>query len=161
MCAVEDPSASNGMPTGDERGVLANLPRSRPQRDSPRRAAARRRARAAAAAQRAGVEQSADSNAHASPAAQRRPPRPAAKRAAPRPAAQSRTPRAQARGRPQEAAPRQGFESDGEEMRRSVHPPGGAELIVSAAEIVTDLAKAGLSRSERLVRDIFSRFPLS
>ena len=46
-------------------------------------------------------------------------------------------------------------------MRRSVQPPGGAELIVSAAELVTEFAKAGLSRSERLVRDLFSRFPLS
>jgi hypothetical protein len=42
-----------------------------------------------------------------------------------------------------------------------VHPPGGAELLISAAEIVGELAKAGVSRSERLLKDALSRLPLS
>ena len=45
-------SSSNGSPGGDEEGVFANLPRTRPQRDSPRRAAARNSSSAAAAAAR-------------------------------------------------------------------------------------------------------------
>jgi len=42
-----------------------------------------------------------------------------------------------------------------------VQPPGAAELVASAAEIVGELAKAGLSRSERLLKDFVSRLPLS
>jgi hypothetical protein len=42
-----------------------------------------------------------------------------------------------------------------------VQPPGAAELVVSAAEIVGELAKAGLSTGERLLKDVFSRLPLS
>jgi hypothetical protein len=41
-----------------------------------------------------------------------------------------------------------------------VQPPGAAELVTSAAEIVGELAKAGLSTGERLLKDVFSRLPL-
>jgi hypothetical protein len=40
-----------------------------------------------------------------------------------------------------------------------VQPPGGAELLLSAAELVGELAKAGVSRTERLLKDAFSRLP--
>jgi hypothetical protein len=33
--------------------------------------------------------------------------------------------------------------------------------VLSAAEIVGELAKAGLSRSERLLKDVLSHLPLS
>ena len=56
-------------------------------------------------------------------------------------------------------APRQGFESEAQRGSRSLQPPGAADLVVSAAELVTELAKAGLSRGERLVRDLVSRRP--
>jgi hypothetical protein len=59
------------------------------------------------------------------------------------------------------AAPRQGFESEGDTDGGSVQPPGGIELVASAAEIVGEIAKAGLSRSERVLKDIISRLPLS
>jgi hypothetical protein len=42
-----------------------------------------------------------------------------------------------------------------------VHPPGGTELVASAAEIIGELAKAGLSSGERLFKDVLSRLPLS
>jgi hypothetical protein len=42
-----------------------------------------------------------------------------------------------------------------------VAPPGGAEIVATAAEIVTELARAGVSAGERVVRDLFSRLPLS
>ena len=57
--------------------------------------------------------------------------------------------------------PRQGFESESENMNGSVQPPGGAELVASAAEIVGELAKVGLSAGERLLKDVFSRLPRS
>jgi hypothetical protein len=58
------------------------------------------------------------------------------------------------------AAPLQGFECDSE-TSGSVQPPGAVELLASAAEIVSELAKAGVSRSERLLKDLVSRLPLS
>ncbi len=57
-------------------------------------------------------------------------------------------------------APRQGFECEGERASATVNPPGGAELVASAAEIVGELAKAGLSTGERLLKDVLSRLPL-
>jgi hypothetical protein len=61
----------------------------------------------------------------------------------------------------EDAAPRQGFECDGESVSGSVAPPGAPELVATAAEIVGELAKAGLSTGERLVKDVLSRLPLS
>jgi len=58
------------------------------------------------------------------------------------------------------AVPRQGFASDGERVSGPVQPPGGAELIATAAEIVSELAKAGVSTGERLIKDVVSRLPL-
>lgn len=55
----------------------------------------------------------------------------------------------------------QGFESESDRARGPVHPPGGAELVASAAEIVGELAKAGLASGERLLKDVLSRLPLS
>ena len=63
-----------------------------------------------------------------------------------------------------EPVPRQGFECESDRDRASgpVQPPGGAEFVASAAaEILGELAKAGLSTGERLLKDIFSRLPLS
>jgi hypothetical protein len=38
-----------------------------------------------------------------------------------------------------------------------VAPPGGAEFAATAAEILGELTKAGVSTGERLVRDVLSR----
>jgi len=57
--------------------------------------------------------------------------------------------------------PRQGFECEFERAHGAVAPPGGPELVATAAEVISELAKAGFSTGERLVRDIFSRLPLS
>jgi hypothetical protein len=57
--------------------------------------------------------------------------------------------------------PSQGYESDDDAATGAVQPPGGAELLISAAEIVGELAKAGVSRTEQLVKDVLSRLPLS
>lgn len=57
--------------------------------------------------------------------------------------------------------PSQGFECEGERASRPVQPPGAPELVASAAEIVGELAKAGFSTGERLLKDVLSRLPLS
>jgi hypothetical protein len=56
------------------------------------------------------------------------------------------------------SAPRQGFEAD-EHSSGPVQPPGAGELVGSAVEIVGELAKAGVSAGERLLRDVLSRVP--
>ena len=172
-----------------EGGVLANLPRTRPQRSSARRAAARgsvaaparaRKPTRAKASKPTAAKGRSDTRAHAKTAAtttEKRTVEPvtqssasaSAKAAAPRPSSAVRTKRARSATHaapprpsapPQEPAPAQGFECEGE-TDGAVQPPGGAELIASAAEIVGELAKAGLSTGERLLKDVFSRLPLS
>jgi len=150
---VSGPGEGNGRGEEPREGssVLSNLPRTRPQRASPRRAAARSSAAAA--------QQPAAANGNGS--APRKAPRKTAKpartsgtrerKAAPK-AAKAKT----ARPTP-EAVPRQGYESVEERATGPVQPPGNVEFLGTAAEIVSELAKAGISGSERLVRDVLSR----
>jgi hypothetical protein len=133
----------------NDQGVLANLPRTRPQRSSPRRAAARKTAAAKAPA-------------GTPPTDRRRPSEPGRRKpttgrtpAGKRTRSTAKPARPSALGR--DASPRQGFESDGETMTGTVLPPGGAELVASAAELVGELAKASISSGERLLKDVFSR----
>jgi hypothetical protein len=135
---LNTPDAASG---ANEHGVLANLPRTRPQRSTPRRTAARDGGRAAPPAATRG-------RGSASKARGKR-----ATRA--RPAASAKT-----ATRRQQEAPVQGFECEGE-ASGSVQPPGAVELISSVAEVVSELTKAGVSRSERLLKDLVSRLPLS
>ena len=53
----------------------------------------------------------------------------------------------------------QGFECESEATSGSVQPPGAVELVASLAEVVSELAKAGASRGERLLRELTSRLP--
>jgi hypothetical protein len=138
----------------DELGVLRNLPRTRPQRSSPRRAAARD---AASGGERA-VEVAHPKRGARKPKATTAPPgrrtRTTTRRdGAPAPGQPSRSAR--------DAAPRQGFEPDSDAASGPVQPPGGAELVASAVEILGELAKGGLSTGERLLKDLISRLPLS
>jgi len=158
---------SNGRAGSDpaEEGVLSKLPHTRPQRSSPRRAAARKAASAP------------DSSNGAAQPAIARPAETGAKRArkapSPRPAkarartsaSAARTPRSTGREAAagttaRDQVPRQGFESEMDRVKGPVQPPGGAELVGSAAEIVADLARTGLSTGERLLRDALARLPL-
>lgn len=163
--------------TEDEQGVLASLPRTRPQRATRRRLAARE----AVAAQAAAESTETAAPAKAAPAPSRRP-RPARSsrsssgtrsgsgerssataRAAKAPAARKRQRRATPSRRrgALEPAPRQGFESESEHPASTVQPPGGAELVAGAAEIIGELTRAGLAAGERVVKDVLSRLPLS
>jgi hypothetical protein len=148
-------------------GVLSQLPRTRPQRSSPRRAAARQASALATAQEMARTQDvPATSQTNGRPPAQ---PRKAAKAAKPTKAAKAAPKQAAKRtakssAKPflaAEPAPRQGFECEGERTSGSVHPPGGAELVASAAEIVGELAKAGILTGERLLKDVLSRLPLT
>ncbi len=155
--------------------VLANLPRTRPQRSSARRAAARGSNAAgptAPGASAAGESAAPARRSNARPrpkkaarttgarttAAQGRAGKaktvssPAAKR---RKAAAAKPPAASAKA--SRSVPRQGYEAEADRARGPVQPPGGTELVSSAVEIVGELAKSGLARSERLLKDVFSR----
>jgi hypothetical protein len=188
-------------------GVLANLPRTRPQRSSARRAAARESASkngrpsspakprsesgAAAATRTAKPARGRATTAKAKPAkgaaqtetkrttpaagARPKSAKDSAATAQAKSAGSSSRPssavrarrartgkRAPAPRRPvavEEPAPRQGFESEGERATGPVQPPGGPELVATAAELVGELAKAGVSAGERLFKDVFSRLP--
>jgi hypothetical protein len=76
-----------------------------------------------------------------------------------KPARQAARKRSRA-GAVEEAAPRQGFESENDRSNDSLQPPGGIELVASAAELVGELAKAGVSTGERVLKDVLSRLPL-
>jgi hypothetical protein len=163
--------------------VLSSLPSTRPQRPSARRAAARQAAarsaaaiadphRAAKAQPPPGARPSLGRRVEPDPGRVKR----GAKRAAGRakPDAQHAKPDAE-RIRPtighrpststaapaesiEPPAPPQGFETeDVIEPGSSVHPPSGAELAASVAELVGELAHAGLSVGGRVLRDTLTR----
>ena len=130
--------------SADGSGVLAGLPRTRPQRASARRAASRAAGPGGAPA----------------PAATATATTTTAKTAA-RPASKRRNKPASARRRAaaEEPVPRQGYEAEPESLRGPVQPPGGGELIASAAELAGELAKSGVNTGARLVKDFLSRLP--
>jgi len=129
-------------------GVLANLPRTRPQRSSARRDAARRATNAKASTILA---------APGKPATTKTKP---AKVAAVKRGQGTAKPRSTAK-RLQDPAPRQGFETENDPLSGPVQPPGGVDLLASAAELAGELTKSGLSTGGRLLRDIFTRLPLN
>jgi ribonuclease E len=182
MCSMSDgmerPTAPNS--DGEGSGVLGNLPRTRPQRASARRDAARRSAGGKAGAATAPARSSdgdgkapsasapaADASAGAtetraarSAGARRNAGQGAPKNSAGKGAADGARRRKRSATK-LDAVPAQGYESEDDAATGAVRPPGGAELVLSAAEIVGELAKAGLSRSERLLKDVLSHLPLS
>jgi len=143
--------------SADGSGVLAGLPRTRPQRASARRAASRAAkpgkgpatTRAADAADAAGPVKAARANGR----------REAAAETAARPANKRRKPASIRRPAADEPVPRQGFEAEPDSLRGPVQPPGGTELIASAAELAGELAKSGVTTGARLVKDFLSRLP--
>jgi hypothetical protein len=146
---MADLNASDGAAqnSSNENGVLANLPRTRPQRSTPRRAAAR----SSGAARAARATRDATSS-----SARKR-----ARGQATRERTRAGAPLAPAKASNSKRAPVQGYESQCESASGSVQPPGTVELLASAAELVGELTKSGFSRGERLIKDIASRLPLS
>ncbi len=157
---------SNGGTTAGaaEQGVLSQLPRTRPQRSSARRAASRRAGQAggqlpegdAATPKPKRAKAPAASTKRAAPAKAKAP---TASRAKTPQSVKVATPHAPRRAKPvaEQPVPRQGFESESDRARGPVRPPGGTELLTSAAEIVGELTKAGFSTGERLLRSLLPR----
>jgi hypothetical protein len=170
-------------------GVLANLPRTRPQRSSARRDAARRTAPEAKAkpkakpipstatkprmtaaaktkASPAPALRTGKAKAESGPAPTRRTGNAKAK-LGPVPTRKAITPKqrpvtARATAKPlQDPAPRQGFETERDPISGSVQPPGGVDLFTSAAELAGELTKSGISTGGRLLKDVFARLPLN
>jgi hypothetical protein len=205
---VDGDGSESTADTARNGGVLANLPRTRPQRSSARRAAAlesastngrpsspaKPRAKQTGTATTARRAKPARGRATATkpkpakgaaqletklttPAAGARPksakdsaataqaksagssPRPSSAVRARRARTGKRAPAPRRPAAVEEPAPRQGFECEGERATGPVQPPGGPELVATAAELVGELAKAGVSAGERLFRDVFSRLP--
>lgn len=136
-------------PALNEGGILGALPHTRPQRTTPRRAAAqvqRADSRGRAEGKPAAKRTSAKQPARPAPAGRKAPAgmkAPAGKKAPSRTA--------------QPRAPRQGYEPEEElELGATVHPPSGVELVESVADIVVELASAGLKAGGRALRDVLS-----
>jgi hypothetical protein len=151
--------------SADGPGILAGLPRTRPQRTSARRVASRAATPSAASTALRGRASTTPSR----PASKRKetaaPTSGKARAAAKRPASKTRThatekaralaDRSTSTG---ERAPRQGFEAEPDSLG-PVQPPGSTELISSAAELAGELAKAGDNTGARVLRDFLSRLP--
>jgi hypothetical protein len=172
---IADPLAACGLsndvrmsPTSEDNGrsstaresesLLSSLPSTRPQRSSARRLAAREAA--AGKGTLADKPASPRSSSRETTSAAARGPKvgsSAAGRQRPRPAA---APRIRAAA-PADTAPIQGYECEGDRANGPVQPPGSSELAASAAEILGELAKTGLSTGERLLKDVLGRLPLS
>ena len=186
MCAMSEETQREDQETRerDGAGVLANLPRTRPQRSSARRIAARDGGSSGAAprtdAPSADGEQQAargsrpsahrasgsarrgsstrkakTASGSSSRARAQRPAGAAAGTSAARQASPKRSARKTTR------APRQGFESDADSTTGSVMPPGGTEILSAATELVADVAKSGLSRGTSTFKGILKRLHLS
>jgi hypothetical protein len=153
-----------------EGGILASLPRARPQRVSARRAAARtstttkkgtaaaktvtttKGARTPTAKKRIAKKGPAMAEAVAVKKPTTRKPVTAGK------AASTKRRKAQPIAKPAEPpAPKQGYEPEEElELGKSVSPPSGGELVESVADILGELANSGLTAGGRLLKDAFS-----
>jgi hypothetical protein len=157
---VSEQSKGGGRAKGppSETGVLANLPRTRPQRSSARRAAARTAASAPAQAQPAKAKR-ANAKAVAAKPAKAKATQAKPTQAKPTQAKPTKAKRTAGRTDREQTVPRQGFEVDGDLASGSVQPPGAAELVSAAAELAGELAKAGVSGSARLLKDLFGRLP--
>jgi hypothetical protein len=155
-----DPPAGE---SAERDGVLARLPRSRPQRASPRRARARTSTRATNGQDAAVGAGDAPTQASpiAAPARAGKAARPSRARvkAARKPARSPAHRHGRVADSAPDAVPPQGYEADDDSLRGPVRPPGSPELVASAAELAGELAKSGVTAGARLLKDFLSRLP--
>ncbi len=168
---MSDTESANGRKVDaiPEGGILASLPRTRPQRATPRRAAARSTASKSTSnvtsaktsrgkvtgvapmggpvdktskAKRSTGTGSTGTRATKTTGPNHKPP---VRKSSPKP--------------PEPPAPKQGYEPEEEvELGATVHPPSGVELVESVADILGELAGTGLTAGGRLLKDAFSIF---
>jgi hypothetical protein len=147
-------------------GVLAGLPRTRPQRSSARRDASRRDTSAKTATAPAPTRNATTAKPSPTPARKARKAT-TAKPTISAPARKATTPkkrpaRTHLAAQPlQDPAPRQGFEAERDHLGGPVQPPGGLDLFASAAELAGELTKTGVSAGGRLLKDALARLPLN
>jgi hypothetical protein len=166
---MSDAESPNGREDASvpEGGILAALPRARPQRASPRRAAARnaKSAPSRTAAQTDRPVKAAKPKAANPPGVRSTKKTAAATKsgaagnsdAGSKPAAAKRRGAKRVAKPPEPPAPKQGYEPEEElELGGTVNPPSGAELVESVADIVGELANSGLAAGGRLLKDAFS-----
>jgi hypothetical protein len=154
MSSPESPNGRQETST-PEGGILAALPRARPQRASPRRAAARSKAsRVETVASAAKPTATQAKSAKTTQAKSAKTP-PSAKLT---PNAKLSTKAKRAHPKPAEPpTPKQGYEPEEEvELGSTINPPSGVELVESVADIVGELANSGLAAGGRLLKDAFS-----
>lgn len=181
MTDTESPNSHKG-DTAPEGGILAALPRSRPQRASPRRTAARNAAGRSKTVASPG-KQSAHRHSAAQTATRTVEPVKATKAKASKPIGARATKKAAIAPKPTPATkpvanskpaptkrrvakipkpseppvPKQGYEPEEEvELGSTVNPPSGVELAESVVDIVGELANSGLAAGGRLLKDAFS-----
>lgn len=151
MSDTESPNGRQGdsVPEG---GILAALPRSRPQRASPRRAAARSKASKVKTVASAHKPTTARVKSAKAPA-----PRAQVGQAKTRPTRTTPKAKLPPTKPPEPPAPKQGYEPEEEvELGTTVNPPSGAELVESVGEIVGEIANSGLAAGGRFLKDAFS-----
>jgi hypothetical protein len=167
---MSDSSQDNGR-QGDDApgsGILAALPRTRPQRASPRRAAAAKKREAAPKRASAKTARTPVAKTKTPVAKTKTPSAKAAVADTKAPVTKAKAPIARAKAvrkavRPVEpSVPKQGYEPEDEiELGTTVDPPSSVELVESVADIFSELAGAGLTAGGRVLKDVFSllRFP--
>jgi hypothetical protein len=158
MSDTESPNGRQGdsVPEG---GILAALPRARPQRASPRRAAARSKASKAKTVASAHKPTTARVKSAKARVKSAKAPAPRAHVGQAKTRPTRTTPKAKLPPTkpPEPPAPKQGYEPEEEvELGTTVNPPSGAELVESVGEIVGEIANSGLAAGGRLLKDAFS-----
>jgi hypothetical protein len=153
------PSVDGRLEEAGGDGVLGALPRTRPQRVSPRRAAAQaKRGKTRSAAKPTSPKTARSKGEPAkgearSKAASGRGTTSRSRAARPERGDVAAAPRTPTRP----PAPKQGYEPEEElELGRSVRPPGAVELIESVADIFLELASASLKSGGRALREALS-----
>lgn len=126
-------------PSGEQREVLTSLPRHRPQRLTARREANR----ASQAAKKPSAKPVGPTAASPSKAAKA--PKPKVLRAKP------------VSPPPQRPAPKQGFDIDDPQLGRSVEPPNGSEILLSALRLSGSVAQGSISTGGRLLKGALRR----
>jgi hypothetical protein len=136
-------------PTTGDGGILAALPRTRPQRSSPRRASAQ-----AQDAKRPARPSGSKRRSQTTKETGAKPERTTKPQSATRKAT---TTKALPPRRREPPAPKQGYESQEEsKLGATVHPPSGTELVESIATIFAELAGTGLKAGGRVLKDALS-----
>lgn len=161
MSAHETNSSDSRAEHPIDGGVLAALPRTRPQRASPRRAATRAKAgKTQAKADKSEVVASAGEQKKTRKSSKAAPPPARAGQSKTKPTAKAAKAKAsptKLAEQPGGRAPNQGYEPEEEvELGKTINPPSGVDLVESVADIFGELANSSVAAGGRILKDAFS-----